>query len=64
MSKAAQGFSLEAYFSTSRAETRGERRSSEKEPFMDGNLKVGVLPTGNRGVGTVVVNRLKILSTY
>ena len=25
-----QGFSPEAYFSTSRAETRGERRSSEK----------------------------------
>ena len=30
MSKAAQGFSPEAYFSTSRAKTRGERRSSEK----------------------------------
>ncbi len=34
MSKAAQGFLPEAYFSTSRAETRGERRSSEKRPFM------------------------------
>ena len=53
----------EAYMSTPQAETRGERRSSEKELFMDGK-KVGVLPTGDRGVGTVVVNRLEILSTY
>jgi len=30
MSKAAQEFVPEAYFSTSRAETRGERGSSEK----------------------------------
>ncbi len=64
MSKAAQGFSLRRTCSTPQAETRGERRSSEKEPFMDGNLKVGLLPTGDRGVGTVVVTRLKILSTY
>lgn len=41
-----------------------ERRSSEKEPFMDGNLKVGVPAACNRGVGTVVVNRLKIFGTY
>jgi len=40
MSKAAQGFLSEAYFSTSRAETRGERRSSEKGPFMNGNFRV------------------------
>ncbi len=43
MSKAAQGFLPacpavcgEAYFSTSRAETRRERRAGEKWPFMDG----------------------------
>ncbi len=33
----AQGFSPEAHACTSRAETRGERGSGQKGPFMDGN---------------------------
>jgi hypothetical protein len=37
MSKAAQGFSLRRTDRTPQTETRGERRSSEKGPFMDGN---------------------------
>ena len=40
MSKAAQGFSLRRTSSTPQAETRGERCSSEKEPFMNGNYLV------------------------
>ena len=32
-----QGFASEAYFSTSRTETRGERRAGQKGPFMDGH---------------------------
>ncbi len=37
MSKAAQGFSLRLTDGTPQTETRGERRSSQKGPFMDGN---------------------------
>ena len=40
MSKAAQGFSLRRTDRTPQTETRGERRSSEKGPFMDGNYLV------------------------
>ena len=40
MSKAAQGFSLRRTGGTPQTETRGERRSSEKRPFMDGNYLV------------------------
>jgi hypothetical protein len=37
MGKAAQGFSLRRTDGTPQTETRGERHSSEKGPFMDGN---------------------------
>jgi len=37
MSKAAQGFSLRRTGGTPQTETRGERRSSGKGSFMDGN---------------------------
>jgi hypothetical protein len=37
LSKAAQGFTPRRTFRTSQAKTRGERRSEEKGPFMDGN---------------------------
>ena len=37
MSKAAQGFSLRRTDCTPQTKTRGERRSSQKGPFMDGN---------------------------
>ncbi|MBW2174442.1 MAG: hypothetical protein JRF64_07335 [Deltaproteobacteria bacterium] len=37
MSKAAQGFALRRTDGTPQTETRGERRSSGKGPFMDGN---------------------------
>ena len=37
MSKAAQGFALRRTWRTPQTETRGERRSSEKEPFSNGN---------------------------
>ena len=37
MSKAAQGFVPRRTFGTPQAKTRGERRSSEKGPFLDGN---------------------------
>jgi hypothetical protein len=36
-SKAAQGFTPRRTLCTSQAKTRGERRSEEKGPFMDGN---------------------------
>ena len=37
MSKTTQGFSLRCTSSTPQTETRGERRSWGKGPFMDGN---------------------------
>ena len=37
MSKAAQGFVLRRTFDTPQVETRGERRSLKKGPFLDGN---------------------------
>jgi hypothetical protein len=37
MSKATQGFAARRTCGTSQPKTRGERRSSEKELFMDGN---------------------------
>jgi hypothetical protein len=40
VSKAAQGFSLRRTSSTPQAGTRGERCSSKKEPFMNGNYWV------------------------
>jgi hypothetical protein len=47
MSKAAQGFSLRRTDCTPQMETRGERRSSEKEPFVDGNLSAAEDMVGN-----------------
>ena len=38
MSKAAQGFSPRRTWRTPQVETRGERCSSEKELFMNGNF--------------------------
>jgi len=40
LSKAAQGFTPRRTFRTSQAKTRGERRSEEKEVFLDGNQLV------------------------
>jgi len=37
LSKAAQGFMPRRTFCTSQAKTRGERRSVEKWPFLDGH---------------------------
>ena len=37
LSKAAQGFLAEAYLSTSKSKSRGERSSAKKGPFSDGN---------------------------
>jgi len=37
MSKAAQGFAARRTWATSQPRTRGQRRSSKKEPFMDGH---------------------------
>jgi hypothetical protein len=37
MSKAAQGFVLKRTLGTPQSETRGERRSLKKGPFLDGN---------------------------
>jgi hypothetical protein len=37
MSKTAQGFVPRRTLGTPQAEARGERRSSEKGPFLDGN---------------------------
>jgi hypothetical protein len=37
LSDGGQGFSLRCTYRTPQTETRGERRSSEKGPFMDGN---------------------------
>ncbi len=39
-----QGFSLRRTSGTPQTETRGERRSSEKEPFMDGNWIIPCKP--------------------